>query len=426
MSSLIFFPKLIQMLSTLRAWLPAASLAIAAFVFNTSEFLPVGLLPDIAQGLGESLSFTGLVITGYAWVVALTSLPLALLTAKLERRRLLLTLMGIFAAAHLVMPWVTNFATLLGARIAVALSHAVFWSIMFPLAARMAPKGQKAKGIAAVMGGTVLATVLGVPIGTKLGHWFGWQEAFAIVGGAAIISMLLIAAVLPEAPSRKAGSISSLPVILKRPALRQLYLVAATAMLGNFTVYSYVSPIVTEAAGGSAEDVVTLLLVFGLSGFLGTILNTRILEKSTSLALVLPLAAMTTAFLFFLATSGIPAVHWVLVILWGASISGLMMSLNTLVLAAGHDAADISTSLLSGIINVGIGGGAFLGSLLSANWSFASLPYAGAVLAGAPLLAALFIWKTTGCAVLPYEHEDSVREHGQALDLESGRAAKTP
>lgn len=134
------------MLTTLRAWLPVAMLAVAAFVYNTSEFLPVGLLPDIAEGLNESTSFTGLVITGYAWVVAIASLPLAIATAKLERRKLLLSLMGIFAVAHLVMPWVTSFMTLLAARVMVALAHAVFWSIMFPLAARMSPKGQTAKG----------------------------------------------------------------------------------------------------------------------------------------------------------------------------------------------------------------------------------------------------------------------------------------
>lgn len=321
----------------------------------------MGLLPDIAEGLSESLSFTGLIITGYAWVVAITSLPLALATAALERRKLLLALMGIFALAHLVMPWVTTFGALLIARIAVALSHAVFWSIMMPLAARMAPKGQRAKGIAAVMAGCVLATVFGVPIGTKLGHWFGWQEAFAIVGGAAVVSGLWIAMVLPEAPSRKAGSLASLPVILKRPAMRQLYLIAAVAMLGNFTVYSYVSPIVTEAAGGTLESVVTLLLVFGLSGFVGTLIVTRLLEANPSIAIVAPLTGLTTAFLFFLPTAALPWVHWPLIIIWGASLTGLMMALNNLILAAGHDAADVSTSMMSGIINVGIGGGAFLG-----------------------------------------------------------------
>ena len=268
-------------------------------------------------------------------------------------------------------------------------------------------------------------------IGTAVGTFFTGAEFtvdrlnLANQGGAAVISGLLIAMVLPESPSRKAGSLASLPVILKRPALRQLYFIAAVAMLGNFTVYSYVSPIVTEAAGGSLETVVTLLLVFGLSGFIGTIVNTRLLEANTSLAVVLPLSFLTLAFLFFLPTASLPWIHWPLIVLWGASLTGLMMALNNLVLAAGHDAADISSSMLSGIINVGIGGGAFLGSILSSAWSFASLPYAGAILAGGPLLMTLLIWKTTGAAILPYDHEESVRDHGQPLDLESGRAAKT-
>ena len=169
----------------LRAWLPIIGLAFAAFVFNTSEFLPVGLLPDIAESLHETVPFTGLILTGYAFVVAVMSLPLTVLTAKLERRKLLLFLLFLFAVCHFVVPWVTSFGTLLVARIGVALSHSVFWSIMTPLAARVAPHGKRALGLASVMGGTIVATVLGVPIGTNLGHFFGWQESFFIIGAAA-------------------------------------------------------------------------------------------------------------------------------------------------------------------------------------------------------------------------------------------------
>ena len=114
-------------------------LAFAAFVFNTSEFLPVGLLPDMAASLNESVSFMGLVITGYAWVVSIMSLPLALLTARFERKKLLLFLLGLFAICHFAVLWVDSFWSLYATRIGVALAHSIFWSIMNPLAARMAP-----------------------------------------------------------------------------------------------------------------------------------------------------------------------------------------------------------------------------------------------------------------------------------------------
>lgn len=142
-----------------KAWIPTIGLAFAAFVFNTSEFLPVGLLPNIAESIHESVSKTGLIITVYAWVVSLLSLPLTILTAKLERRRLLLWLIVIFALSHFVVLWADTFEKLMGARVCVAVTHSIFWSIMTPLAARVAPFGKQAFGLAAVMGGSIVATV---------------------------------------------------------------------------------------------------------------------------------------------------------------------------------------------------------------------------------------------------------------------------
>ncbi|MBS1344873.1 MAG: MFS transporter, partial [Sutterella sp.] len=249
-----------------RAWIPVIGLAFAAFVFNTSEFLPVGLLPDMAASLNESVSFMGLVITGYAWVVSIMSLPLALLTARFERKKLLLFLLGLFAICHFAVLWVDSFWSLYATRIGVALAHSIFWSIMNPLAARMAPAGKRATGLAAVMGGTIVATVLGVPLGTKMGHLFGWAESFFVIGAAAFLVLMLLWYVLPQCPSRSAGSLKSLPVILKRPALLQLYGVTMITMLGQFTAYSFISPILEHSAGMSGSDVVDVLLLFGLAG----------------------------------------------------------------------------------------------------------------------------------------------------------------
>ena len=190
-----------------RAWLPIIALAFAAFVFNTSEFLPVGLLPDIASSLNETVPFTGLILTGYAFVVAVMSLPLTIVTARFERRKLLLVLLFVFSLCHFVVPWVESFETLFAARVGVALTHSIFWSIMTPLAARVAPHGKRAVGLAAVMGGTIVATVLGVPIGTNLGHLFGWHMSFFIIGIGSALVFVVIFFVLPVCESTHAGSL---------------------------------------------------------------------------------------------------------------------------------------------------------------------------------------------------------------------------
>ncbi len=388
----------------LQAWLPTIGLAFAAFVFNTSEFLPVGLLPNIAESIGESVSKTGLIITVYAWVVSLLSLPLTIVTAKLERRKLLLWLIFIFALSHFLVLWADTFEKLMGARICVAVTHSVFWSIMTPLAARVAPFGRQSLGLAMVMGGTIVATVMGVPLGTRLGQIVGWQGAFFIIGLAAAVIWLVIYFVLPVCESNRAGSLKSLPDLFRRPALVQLYLLTLVVILGQFTVYSYISPILTTVTGMAESETVTVLFVFGISGIIGTILSTRSLDKHYSMALLVLLILLTLCLGFFVLSMRQTWTMYVLVVVWGACISAVGMAFQTLLLNTARDAADVATSMFSGIFNIGIGGGAFIGSKVSVALGFAAVPYVGAGLVGVCALACSLIFCFTGSAVLGAKH----------------------
>lgn len=383
-----------------RAWLPIIGLAFAAFVFNTSEFLPVGLLPNIAEHLNETVSFTGLMITGYAWVVAVMSLPLTIITAKLERRKLLLALIVVFALAHFAVIVADTFERLFAARVAVALTHSIFWSIMTPLAARMAPRGKRAVGLAAVMGGTIVATVLGVPIGTQLGHMFGWQEAFFIIGIAAALVFALIWLVLPECVSTHAGSLKSLPVILKRPALIQLYCLTAVTVLGQYTAYSYISPILQSVGGFADGDVVTTLFVFGIAGIIGTVLSSKLVDRYPSGALVAPLIAISACLFLIIPTCHHFGVLMGVVVIWGAAMTAVCMAFQTMLLNAAPDAADIAASLYSGIFNIGIGGGAFLGSRILSASGYEPIVWTGASIVALSALSTLFVWWRTGSAAL--------------------------
>ena len=383
-----------------RAWLPIIGLAFAAFVFNTSEFLPVGLLPNIAEHLNETVSFTGLMITGYAWVVAVMSLPLTIITAKLERRKLLLALIAVFALAHFAVIVADTFERLFAARVAVALTHSIFWSIMTPLAARMAPRGKRAVGLAAVMGGTIVATVLGVPIGTQLGHMFGWQEAFFIIGIAAALVFALIWLVLPECVSTHAGSLKSLPVILKRPALIQLYCLTAVTVLGQYTAYSYISPILQSVGGFADGDVVTTLFVFGIAGIIGTVLSSKLVDRYPSGALVAPLIAISACLFLIIPTCHHFGVLMGVVVIWGAAMTAVCMAFQTMLLNAAPDAADIAASLYSGIFNIGIGGGAFLGSRILSASGYEPIVWTGASIVALSALSTLFVWWRTGSAAL--------------------------
>lgn len=355
------------------AWIPTIGLAFSTFVFNTSEFLPVGLLPDIARSLDYSDSHIGLLVTGYAWVVALMSLPLAILSARWERRKLLLWLLAIFALCHFAVFLTTSFESLMATRIGVALTHSIFWAIMTPLAARMAPEGKRAAGLAVVMGGSIVATVAGVPLGTKLGYLLGWRDAFFTIGIIAVFVFAIIYFTLPRCPSHNAGSLRSLPLLLRRPSLLKLYALTAITITGQFTAYTYISSLLQNIGGFTPDRVVSLLLIFGGAGILGSVIASKTVDRYPSASLAVPLVLIGLCLLLLIPACLAFESVALLFIVWGASMTAVGMAFQTIVLDVASDATDIAVSLYSGIFNVGIGGGAFIGSKVSEQFGLGVL-----------------------------------------------------
>ena len=235
------------------------TLSIAAFIFNTTECVPVGLLPNIASSFDMDVAHTGLIMTVYAWAVTLFSLPLTMLSARFERRGLLAFLFVLFVASHVLAAFAWDFTTLLIARLGIAAAHAVFWAITIPMAVRLAPEGKKTKALSLIVTGSSLATVLGVPLGTVIGQHLGWRFTFGLIGGIAAMILLLLLMVLPRLPSTVSGNISVLPKLLKRPTLVYVYVTLALMVGAHFTAYTYVSPFLHQIGGMSNAWVVAVL-----------------------------------------------------------------------------------------------------------------------------------------------------------------------
>lgn len=373
------------------SWFAVITLAVAAFIFNTTEFVPVGLLPGIAEDFSMDISRTGLLMTIYAWAVTIFSLPLTMMTARFERRRLLIFLFILFIASHALAAVAWSFSSLLAARLGIAMAHSVFWAITIPLAVRLAPKGNKTKALSFIVTGSSLATVLGVPLGTVIGHHFGWRMTFALIGVIAAIILLLLWRVLPTLTSQSSGNLKVVPALLKRPSLQYIYLTLALVMTAHFTASTYISPYLQEVGGKSNNVVVMLLFIIGLAGILGGVLFARYAGRHSSPMLLMSLLGLmlSLALLYF------SVMHWwaliPLAIVWGMVITLIAMLLQSKVLEKAPDAPDIGIAIFSGVFNIGIGGGALLGGQMIEQVGLANIAYVGAVLMLVAMLG--FFWK---------------------------------
>ncbi|ECH8925428.1 sugar transporter [Salmonella enterica subsp. enterica] len=375
------------------AWLRVVTLAIAAFIFNTTEFVPVGLLSDIAESFHMQTAQVGIMLTIYAWVVAVMSLPFMLLTSQMERRKLLIYLFVLFIASHVLSFLAWNFTVLVISRIGIAFAHAIFWSITASLAIRLAPAGKRAQALSLIATGTALAMVLGLPIGRVVGQYFGWRTTFFAIGMGALITLLCLIKLLPKLPSEHSGSLKSLPLLFRRPALMSLYVLTVVVVTAHYTAYSYIEPFVQNVAGLSANFATVLLLILGGAGIIGSLVFGKLGNRHASSLVSIAIALLVVCLLLLLPAADSEAHLAILSIFWGIAIMVIGLGMQVKVLALAPDATDVAMALFSGIFNIGIGAGALAGNQVSLHWSMSAIGYIGAIPACAALVWAVLIFR---------------------------------
>ncbi|ENA4153387.1 sugar transporter [Salmonella enterica subsp. enterica serovar Braenderup] len=375
------------------AWLRVVTLAIAAFIFNTTEFVPVGLLSDIAESFHMQTAQVGIMLTIYAWVVAVMSLPFMLLTSQMERRKLLICLFVLFIASHVLSFLAWNFTVLVISRIGIAFAHAIFWSITASLAIRLAPAGKRAQALSLIATGTALAMVLGLPIGRVVGQYFGWRTTFFDIGMGALITLLCLIKLLPKLPSEHSGSLKSLPLLFRRPALMSLYVLTVVVVTAHYTAYSYIEPFVQNVAGLSANFATVLLLILGGAGIIGSLVFGKLGNRHASSLVSIAIALLVVCLLLLLPAAESEAHLAILSIFWGIAIMVIGLGMQVKVLALAPDATDVAMALFSGIFNIGIGAGALVGNQVSLHWSMSAIGYIGAIPACAALVWAVLIFR---------------------------------
>jgi predicted MFS family arabinose efflux permease len=359
------------------------ALAASAFTFNTTENLPIGLLPLISTDLGISLPATGHLVTGYGLTVALASLPLAQLTRNVPRRWLLAGVLAVLVAATGLTVGAAAYPVLLGARIATALAQAVFWAVTAPVAVGLFSPAVRGRVVAVLSVGGALATVLGVPAGTWLGQRDGWRLPFLLVTALAATALVVVATLLPASrPDQSHGAYAAGP---HRGRFALVLVVTAGSVTGMFTGFTYVARFLTGPAGFPAASVGGLLLVFGAAGIAGVVLVGRLLDRFPRGALASTVGGQVVALLGLGLLAGEPGAVVALLALLGATAAPVFTVTQARILQVAPGRTELGFAANSATFNVGIGAGALLGGLI--------LPGAGArgafTVGGAVTVAAL-------------------------------------
>ena len=371
--------------SGLKAWLPVIGLTFSAFIFNTSEFIPIGLLSDIAADFSITESHAGLMITVYAWVVALASLPLMLVFAKTESKKLMLSITALFVVSHVLSGLASDFYMLMLSRMGVACAHAIFWSIVTPLAVKTAPEGKQSTALSFIVSGSSIAMIVGLPLGRTIGLYAGWRATFLIIGAVALIILCILAAVLKKTPGESNFSIRKLPALFKTPALLGIYLITVIAITGHFTGYSYIEPFMGQVAGMGSTLITLVLTLFGIVGIFGSVIFSKFYDRHPGFFIKYAVSGICISLLLLQAASFSIWSEFLLCVFWGLAINSYNLVFQSEIIRNAPQGTAVAMSIYSGIYNVGIGTGALVGGAVCDGAGIQYIGYVG----GAIVLIAL-------------------------------------
>jgi DHA1 family inner membrane transport protein len=368
---------------------PLMALAIAAFGIGTSEFIIMGLLPNLSDDFHVSIPKAGVLVTGYALSVTIGAPIVAIATAKLERKLALVLLMGVFTLGNLACAVAPTYNLLFAARVLSALCHGAFFGIGSVVASNLVPRNQRAQAIALMFSGLTLANVLGVPAGTALGQAFGWRAAFwAIVP----IGIAAAAAVFFLVPSQPTGSGSLLHEfrVLRKP---QVLLVLAMSVLTSaslFCVFTYIAPMLEAVTLVSPHTVTLTLLLFGVGITIGNLLGATLSDWRPMAFLIGALLTLIASLLvlYYAEPHVLPAIA--MIFIWGAIQFAAGAPLQSRIVDHAAVAPNLASTLNQGAFNFGNATGASLGGLLlTAGYTYRQLPFASVFITLITLVLAL-------------------------------------
>ena len=367
------------------------ALTISAFAIGTTEFVIMGLLPIVASDLHVSIPAAGMLVTGYALGVVAGAPILTVATSRMERKPLLIGLMGLFILGNLIAAIAPSYAVLMVARIVASFTHGAFFGVGSVVAASLVPADKKARAIAMMFTGLALANILGVPGGTAIGQAFGWRATFWAVTALGVISTIALSLLVKPVGGHGGGNLRGEIAALRHPPV---WVALGTTMLGFggvFVVLTYIAPILQTTTGLSPRTVTIVLFIFGIGLTIGNTIGGRLADKALMPSLIGILAVLAAVMAVFAVTMHFPIAAIATIFVWGVASFATVPALQTRVVEKARHAPNLAASLNIGAFNLGNALGAALGGgLIDLGFDYPVIAIAGAlVAAGGCLLAVL-------------------------------------
>ncbi|MEU7185858.1 MFS transporter [Streptomyces sp. NPDC039022] len=388
------------------------ALAVSAFGIGTTEFVMMGLLPNVAGDLGTSVPTAGYLVSAYALGVVIGAPLLTALGSRIPRKRMLLLLMAVFTVGNLASALAPNFGLLIAGRLLAGLPHGAFFGVGAVVAARLVKEGRQARAVATMFLGLTVANIVGVPAATLLGQHLGWRATFLVVAAIGLVAMAALARLVPHMPRAEHGGVAH---EIRAMGNRQVVLGLVTAVFGFagvFAVYSYLASMMTEVSGFAEGSVPLVLALFGAGMTLGALAAGPLTDRALRPTLYGALGALAVTLVVFTYAVHVKWAALVCVVILGAVGFMTTTPLQMLVMKKAQHAPTLASASNHSAFNLANAGGAWVGGVaIAAGWGWTSPALVGAVLAviglGIAVTAGLLDRGSSGSSRIVASSEDA-------------------
>ncbi|KQX60728.1 MFS transporter [Paenibacillus sp. Root444D2] len=362
------------------------SLTVGAFAIGMTEFVIMGLLPNVANDLHVSISSAGQLITMYALGVAIGAPILTVLTHRIPQKKLLCLLMVLFILGNGISVFAPSYAILMGARMITALTHGTFFGVGAVIASNLVRPDKRAGAVSIMMAGLTIANIIGVPLGTFIGQHMGWRSSFGAIAIMGIIALIGILIFIPQIRHDQPASIVKQISALVKPKLLLYLLIGALGNAGLFAVFTYITPLLVQVTGFAEHSVTWILVLFGCGVTIGNIVGGKLADwklMPSILGLYLSICVLLTLFTF---TIHSPIAAVLTIFLWGAASFAVFPGLQVRIMSLAQAAPALASTSSHSAGNLGNASGAFIGGWVITHLSITALPWVGAILVGLALI----------------------------------------